>query len=133
MPPFPRTPDLRPPDVPLTGWGVPPDYIALEPLNIHSNAYAASLVVKSGPGILYGFTVYSSKASAQFIQVFDAAALPADGAIPACVFTAAAAANLAANWIPGRIFQTGCVICNSSTGPTKTIGSADCFFDVQFL
>ena len=130
---FRNTPDLRPPDSPLTGWGTPPDYIALEPLNIHSNAYEASRVVKSGPGILYGFTIYNSKASSQFIQVFDAAALPADGAIPAWVGTVAATSNLAANWLPGRTFQTGIVLCNSSTGATKTIGAADCFFDAQFL
>lgn len=121
------------PDSPITGWGLPDDDEALLPLNIHSNAYAASLVVKSGPGRLYGFTVYNSKASAQFIQVFDAASLPADGAIPACVFTVSNGANLPVQWIPWRTFTTGCVICNSSTGPTKTIGSADCFFDAQFV
>ena len=130
---FRQTPDRRPPDSPLEGWGTPPDYIALQPLNIHSNAYAASLVVKSGPGILYGFTVYSSNAGSQFIQVFDAATLPADGAIPAAVFRVSATSNVATNWLPGRTFLVGCVLCNSSTGPTKTIGSADCFFDVQFL
>ena len=130
---FRQTPDLRPPDSPLVGWGTPPDYIALEPLNIHSNVYQASLVVKSGPGILYGFTVYNSKSAAQFIQVFDAATLPADGAVPAFVVTVATAANFGVNWLPGRTFQTGIVICNSSTGPTKTIGSADCFFDCQYV
>ena len=130
---FPQTPDLSAPDSPLVGWGTPPDYIALEPLNIHSNALAASLVVKSGPGKLYGFSIYSSRASSQFIQVFDATSLPADGAIPAAVFTVGATSNLAANWIPARTFLYGCVVCNSSTAATKTIGSADCFFDVQFI
>lgn len=120
-------------DSPLVGWGTPDDDVALLPLNKHSNAYAASIVVKSGPGVLYGFAVYNSNGSAQFIQVFDAAALPADGAIPAVVLTVAATSNLPINWIPGRTFLVGCVLCNSSTGPTKTIGSADCWFDVQVL
>jgi len=121
------------PDSPLLGWGTPTGDDYTLPLNIHSNVYEASRFVKSGAGILYGFTVYNSKTASQFIQVFDAASLPADGAIPAWVGTVATVANLGANWLPGRTFQTGCVICNSSTGPTKTIGSADCWFDVQFV
>jgi len=121
------------PDSPITGWGLPEEGEALLPLNIHTNAYAASIVVKTGPGILYGLAVYNSKTSAQFIQVFDAMTLPADNAIPASVFTVAQSANLDVQWLPGRTFGTGCVICNSSTGPTKTIGSADCWFDVQFV
>ena len=105
----------------------------LVPLNIHSNVYEASRVVKSGTGILYGFSVYNSKAGTQFILVFDAATLPAEGSAPAAVFTVPASSNLGVNWLPGRTFQNGCVICNSSTGPTKTIGSADCWFDAQYL
>lgn len=103
------------------------------PRNFHSQAYASSIFVKKGPGILYGFTVYNSAVAAQFIQLFDSDSLPADGAIPACVFTVATVANLGTNWLPGRSFLTGLVICNSSTGPTKTIGAADCFFDVQYV
>lgn len=120
-------------DSPLLGWGTPDKHTTLEPLNIHSNAYGASLVVKTGPGIFYGFTVYNSAAAAQFIQWFDAATLPADGAIPAGFITVATVASAGVNWLPGRTFLTGIVICNSSTGPTKTIGAADCFFDAQFL
>lgn len=120
-------------DSPLAGWGNPPDDEQLYPLNKHSNAYVASLVVKSGPGRLYGFTVYNSNASAQFVQVFDAAALPADGAIPAVVFSVAATSHLPIEWVHPRTFSTGIVICNSSTGPTKTIGSADCFIDAQYI
>jgi hypothetical protein len=120
-------------DAPLAGWGNPPGTEQLYPLNISTNAYAASLVVKSGPGIFYGFTAYNSNASAQFILVFDASTLPGNGAIPAAVFTVAGSNNLGVNWIPGRTFHTGIVVCNSSTGPTKTIGSADCWFDCQYV
>jgi hypothetical protein len=109
------------------------DGSTLLPPSIHSNVYEASRIVKPGPGILYGFTVYNSNAAAQFVQVFDARTLPADGAAPAVVLTVAGASNLGVNWLPGRTFLQGIVICNSSTGPTKTLGSADCWFDAQYL
>ena len=128
-------------DAPLAGWGTPSGDInrlpltgvSRLPLNIHSNAYEATRQVKTGPGVLYGFTVYSSKASAQFIQVHDLTAVPASGAIPAAVFTIGATANLPVDWVPGRVFEYGCWIVNSSTGPTYTAGLADCWFDVQFV
>lgn len=103
------------------------------PDNKYSNGYANAIVVKPGPGILFGFTVYNSNAAAQFIQVFDLAALPADGVAPASLFSVPATDTRAVQWLPGRTFLVGCVICNSSTGPTKTIGAADCFFDVQYV
>ena len=130
---FRQTPDLRPPDSPLTGWGTPPDYIALEPLNNASPRLEASRVIKTGPGILYGFTVTNTKAAIQFVQVFDAATLPADGAVPIIAKSLPASDAVGFNWLPGRTFLTGIVICNSSTQGTKTIGSADCLFDAQYL
>ena len=33
----------------------------------------------------------------------------------------------------GRWFTIGCIVCNSSTQGSKTIGSADCLFDVQYI
>lgn len=105
----------------------------LVPVNKSSIAYSNSIVVKTGTGILYGFTVFNSKASSQWIQIFDARDVPADGAIPAWIGTVATIQNLGVNWLPGRTFQAGIVICNSSTGPTKTIGSADCWFDAQYV
>ena len=106
---------------------------SMGPLNATSTALEASRVVKTTKGLLVGFTVYNSKASAQFIQVHDAAALPADTAVPAFVVEVAASSSRAVDFSPfGRQFTTGIVICNSSTFATKTIGAADCWFDVQY-
>ena len=96
-------------------------------------AYAASLVVKATAGTLFGLSGYNSKTSAQFLQVHDAAELPADTAVPAVVITVPATSNFSIDFGErGRWFNTGIVICNSSTGPTKTIGSADVWVDAQY-
>jgi len=104
------------------------------PRNTHSQALAASLVVCTFPAYLYSFTVCNTKATSQFVQFHDATALPADGAIPAVVFSPAGTSDKTVPLgIPGRLFLYGIVVCNSSTAGSKTIGAADCFFDVQFL
>jgi hypothetical protein len=104
------------------------------PLSSHSNVYENSRVVKAGSGRLFGLVAYSSNAAAQFVQVFDAPALPDDGAVPVLVIPVAATAVVSLYYgSVGRWFQRGIVVCNSSTAPTKTIGSADTFFDVQFI
>lgn len=93
-----------------------------------SAAYVASQVAKTSSGGLVALHVYNSKGSAQFIQLHDAAVLPADAAVPMLTLTMATVANLTLSWpAPGLPFTAGLVICNSSTGPTKTIGSADCY------
>jgi hypothetical protein len=33
---------------------------------------------------------------------------------------------------PGRIFRRGIILCCSTTDTTKTLGAANCLFDVQF-
>lgn len=102
------------------------------PLNFNVGGLRSSIVVP-GRIVVYGVTVYSSKASAQWIQFFDANVLPADASVPLFVWNLAANIGVGFGWQPnGRQFQTGLVICNSSTETTKTIASADCFFDVQF-
>lgn len=103
-------------------------------LNATVAAYVASFQVKAGPGKLYGMTGYNSKGSAQWVQVFDSLTLPAEGAVPAVTFTVATVANFAIDFgIYGRTFKTGIYVVNSSTGPTKTIGSADIWLDAQYL
>jgi hypothetical protein len=99
--------------------------------NANSGAVASSLVVKTNTALLFGFTV--SSIAAQFIQVFDLAAVPANTAVPTLVFPVAATSMVSIAWNPPRGFRNGIVICNSSTQHTKTLGSADCIFDAQYI
>jgi hypothetical protein len=102
--------------------------------NSTSNGLEASRIVKSGATRLYGFSGTNTKASAQFILAFDATGIPANGAVPKFVMTAQASSDFWVSWTPGwRDFPDGCVLCNSSTAATLTIGAADCWFDAQYL
>lgn len=103
------------------------------PANKHSNALASSLVI-SGRCYMVSLTVSNTNAAAQFIQLHDLSSLPADGATPAVVLTAASAGDKFITYsLPGLLFLEGIVVCNSSTAATKTLGAADCFFAVQFI
>lgn len=98
----------------------------------HTTAYATSKIAKASSGILRRITGYNS-GGAQFIQVHNTTTLPADSTVPIVIIPAAAAS--AFNYDApenGMWFSTGITVCNSSTGPTKTIGSADCWFNIFY-
>ena len=98
-----------------------------------SGSYKKSLVVKASAGRLFLLTGYNSNAAAQFVQVHDAAAVPADGVAPVYTFVVPQG-NFSLDLTNiGDYFSNGIVVCNSSTGPTKTIGADDCWFTALYL
>ena len=82
---------------------------------------------------VYGFTVYNSLASSQFLQMFDATTVPADSAVPLETFALPASQEKGVYFGPmGRVFRRGIVLCNSTTDTTKTIGAVNCLFDINY-
>lgn len=103
------------------------------PTNATSTAYETNRVVKASAGALFGATIHNSRTSSQFLHLYDAAALPAEGAAPTVVINVPASTTISIDFGTfGRRFAIGIVIANSSTGPTKTIGSADLWIDAQY-
>lgn len=101
--------------------------------NTTTTAYASSLIIANSPSMLYMLTGYNSKSTPQFIQVHDSATVPADSSVPKVTFLVSPQSNFSYDLGQyGRFFVNGIVVCNSSTGATKTIGSADCWFDAQY-
>lgn len=94
-----------------------------------AQAAVASAVIATAPGTVYGIWAYNGNVAAQWIQIHDAAALPADAVN--CLIQQKPAA---AGWTffdfgeGGMRFFNGLVVCNSSTSVAKTIGAADCQF-----
>lgn len=104
------------------------------PLNVSSPALEASRIIKSGAGSLFGLTITNTNVGAQFYQLFNLQAIPANGAVPNNVIRVPGSSTTGVLYgIPPRFFNQGIIVCNSSTAATLTIGGADSFYDAQYL
>lgn len=100
----------------------------------YTQTVLANSALLPGELLLYGFTVFNNSGSAQNVQLFDSGSeIPADGHVPAANFPVAAGTELSVYYgEAGRLCKYGLALANSSTAATKTAGSADCLFDIQY-
>jgi hypothetical protein len=105
----------------------------LGPFNFNPGAAVASAIVKANPGALFGWTITNTNGAARYIQFFDSLTVPADTAVPLMSILVAIGATSLVSLIRPRVFLKGIVVCNSSTGATKTIGAADSIVDIQYV
>lgn len=94
---------------------------------------ASSLIAVTQAAKVFSVMIYNSAASDQWYMVFDATALPANGAVPK--IPPVLVPSKSSGWIDwgdGRQFYNGVVVCNSTTDTTKTLGAADSWLSVNF-
>jgi len=116
------------------GGGVASDVNVTTRANVISTtALASSLVVKASAGALVGFSGINNSASDQYIQVFNSATVPADTTVPIISIKVEAGENFGFSVTTPISFSAGISISNSSTIATKTIGSADCWIQAEFI
>ena len=102
------------------------------PNNNPTTAYSNNKIAKAAPGVLYGLSGYNS-GPAQFLQLHDSATLPADASVPVAMIAIPAASNFSMDFgVYGMGFIKGIAICNSTTGPVKTLGAADCWLSPRY-
>jgi hypothetical protein len=94
-----------------------------------SAGLAASGVIKAGPARLFNLWGFNSKTSAQYIHVFNLAAVPANGVAPSIppLYVGGSSPFFYDFGELGVYFTVGICWGNSSTLATLTLGSSDCW------
>lgn len=115
-------------------------WVEQKPLAVSTNAPSFSagfavtnLVVKASAGRLFKVVFTNGNAAVRYLQIFNAASLVADTAVPIISIPVPIGQTFTLDLTQfGHWFTTGIVICNSSTGATKTIGAADSYINAWY-
>ena len=91
------------------------------PTNRDFSGDVVSRVVNTGDTTMVQIFGHNLEAAANFLFIFDLAALPADGATPDISPLPLAAAQPFSLTVPPNLFTTGLVWANSSTDTTLTV------------
>jgi hypothetical protein len=94
---------------------------------------SGGVIVSDGPARLYNLTVTNQGVADQFILLFDAPAVPANGAAAVAGFKIAAGTTgrIDYGW-RGKAFEQGICWSNSSTLPDLTAGGANCYAEANW-
>lgn len=96
---------------------------------VKSTAFESGHILKGSAGTLISLMGHTTATSDQFIQLFDSATIPADGATPEIMFNLPAGSDFSIDLpITGLPYSTGISVSNSSTTSTKTSGAQDTWF-----
>lgn len=105
---------------------------------VNSGGYVKSLIVLAAPCLVFRVEGYFSTSAATdfYVQIHDAVAVPANGAVPLKSYQAQANFAFAQHIGEGLPCKTGCVVVLSSTSDTLTIATlstdkADFFVDIE--
>ena len=118
---------------PIAVGSVPANYDASGLQHIASAAIETSHVLLAAAGQLYRFSYNNGNGATRYLQLFNAKALPANGAVPYCTpvpVLTGQTVNIDYGAL-GLPFPTGIVIANSTTAASLTIGSAVGFFSAE--
>lgn len=104
-----------------------------EPASYDSAIDAASGIILAAPCTILELHGYNSAGADRYFQLFNAVAVPADGATPAMMpVRVPAGEHFSLTFCAGRRFSTGCCWCSSTTRATKTLtGAPDMTINAQ--
>jgi hypothetical protein len=111
----------------IFNWWVPVERIPVAAVS--SSALEASKILVARPAALVSLSGHTTAAG--FVQLFDSATLPADGAVPVIAIKVGANTDFLIERAAPVAFAAGIVAVFSSTLDTKTISSASCLFAAQ--
>jgi hypothetical protein len=98
-----------------------------------STVLEASRIIKASAGTLFRLGFYNSNAAARFVLLHNSATLPADAVAPMHFWPVDPGKRIDLDF--GRYgirCSAGITVCLSTTGPTKTIGAAEAWFNAGY-
>lgn len=97
-------------------------------------ALAHSGVINAKKGVLHRISMLNTNAAARYLQLFDAAAVPADAAVPLMSIPIPIGGWVNVDFgVYGKSFGVGICWSTSSTAATKTVGAADALVEASYL